>query len=281
MRSIGAGPVIAAAGLAAALTTDAAPVVLDVRWVLGGPPGAQAYAAGHIPGAVFVDLETELAAPAGAGGRHPLPAASDFGAAMAAKGVSAARRVVVYDASTSVAAARAWWLLRYYGHPDVAVLDGGLAAWVAAGRPLQRKRPQPTPGDFAAMPGGLPTLDAAGAAAVASGPGRLLDARAPERFAGEQEPVDPVAGHIPGARNHPASANLGPDGRFLERDQLRAALQAAGVAENQALGAYCGSGITAAHTVLAAELAGFGAALYPGSWSEWITDPARPVATGL
>ncbi len=271
---------IAAPELAAALAGDAPPVLLDVRWELGGPPGAQAYAAGHIPGAVFVDLETELAGRPGAGGRHPLPEAADFEAAMAAKGVDARRGVVVYDARTSVAAARAWWLLRYFGHPDVAVLDGGLAAWEAAGLPLTTERPTVAPGDFRATPGGLPVLDAAGAAALAGGHGVLLDARAPERFRGEQEPIDPVAGHIPGARNHPAPDNLAPDGRFLAPEVLRTRLRAAGVQAGAEAGAYCGSGVTAAHTVLAAELAGFPVALYAGSWSEWITDPARPVATG-
>jgi thiosulfate/3-mercaptopyruvate sulfurtransferase len=266
--------------LAAALGASAPPLVLDVRWELGGPPGALQYAMGHIRGAVFVDLETELAAAPGAGGRHPLPAASDFARAMAAKGASSARPVVVYDADASIAAARAWWLLRYFGHPDVTVLDGGLAAWTAAGLPLSTERPDPAPGDFRARPGALPVLDAAGAAALAHGPGLLLDARAPERFTGEQEPIDPVAGHIPGARNHPARANLHPDGRFLPAGDVRARLRAAGAAEGRELGAYCGSGVTAAHTVLSAELAGYAVALYPGSWSQWITDPARPVATG-
>lgn len=271
---------VSAPDLAAELAGEFPPVVLDVRWELGGPPGAQAYAQGHIPGAVFVDLEAELAAPPGAGGRHPLPAADDFAAAMAAKGVRARRPVVVYDARTSVAAARAWWLLRYFGHPGVAVLNGGLAAWQAAGLPLSRERPDPAPGDFAAAPGSLPVLDAAGAAALAGGAGILLDARAPERFAGEREPIDPVAGHIPGARNHPAPANLAPDGRFLEPEELRARLAQLGVDGAAELGAYCGSGVTAAHTVLAAALAGYRAALYPGSWSEWILDPSRRVATG-
>lgn len=274
------GPLVGVAELAAALQRPAAPVLLDVRWALGGRPGAEDYAAGHIPGAVFVDLETELAAPAGERGRHPLPGAHAFAAAMAAKGVGATRPVVVYDAGTSVAAARCWWLLRYFGHPDVAVLDGGLAAWQAAGRPLSAEVPVPAPGDFEAVPGGMALLHADGAAALGAGAGVLLDARAPERFRGEQEPVDPVAGHIPGARNHPAQANLTAEGCFLAPVRLRAALLAAGADPARPLGAYCGSGVTAAHTVLAAEVAGLTAALYPGSWSEWIADPARPVATG-
>lgn len=266
--------------LAADLSSASPPTLLDVRWELAGPPGAQEYAEGHIPGAVFVDLETELAEAPGPGGRHPLPAAADFEAAMVAKGVDAQRPVVVYDARTSVAAARAWWLLRYFGHPDVAVLDGGLAAWESAGRALTREVPIVSRGTFESRPGGLPVLDAQGAARLAGGAGVLIDARAPERFAGEQEPVDPVAGHIPGARNHPAAANLRPDGRFLAPGVLREALRGAGASATQEIGAYCGSGVTAAHTVLAVELAGYRAALYPGSWSEWITDPARPVATG-
>ncbi len=273
------GPLIAVAELAAAIDSSAPPTLLDVRWELAGPPGAESYAAGHLPGAVFVDLDAELASPPGAGGRHPLPDPDTFAAAMAAKGVSAARPVVVYDGRTSVAAARAWWLLRHFGHPAVAVLDGGLAAWTDAGLALSLERPTVVPGDFRAFPGRLPVLDAVTAARLAQ-TGILLDARTPERFRGEQEPVDPVAGHIPGARNHPAAANLAPDGRFLEPTLLRDALSAAGADGALELGAYCGSGVTAAHTVLAAELAGLSAALYPGSWSEWITDPARPVAVG-
>ena len=274
------GPLITAAQLAAALRAQPGPVLLDVRWELGGPPGIQAYAAGHIPGAVFVDLETELASAPGAGGRHPLPDARDFAAAMRAHGVSSRRSVVVYDARSSVPAARCWWLLRYFGHHDVVVLDGGLAAWQAAGLATTAAVPTPEPGDFEAVPGGLAVLDAAGAAALVEAGGTLLDARAPERFRGEQEPIDPVAGHIPGARNHPAAANLGPDGRFLAAEQLRFALSAAGADGEHPMGAYCGSGVTAAHTVLAAEVAGLPVALYPGSWSEWIGDRGRPVATG-
>ena len=152
--------------LAADLETGSPPTLLDVRWELGGPPGAQAYAEGHIPGAVFVDLETELAAPPGEGGRHPLPTASDFEAAMAAKGVGAGRRVVVYDARASVAAARAWWLLRYFGHPDVAVLDGGLAAWRSEGLALTPEAPTVSPGTFQCRPGGLPIARCAGRGAA-------------------------------------------------------------------------------------------------------------------
>ena len=258
---------------------SAAPTLLDIRWALGGPPGREEYARGHIPGAVFVDLDAELAAPAGSGGRHPLPEAAAFEAAMRAAGVRKDHPVVVYDAANSMAAARAWWLLRYFGHPDVAVLDGGLAAWEAAGYPVTTEMPVPQLGDFEARPGGMPVIDAAGAAELAAR-GLLLDARAPERFRGELEPIDPVAGHIPGAVNMPSAANVDADGRFLPAEALRGAFQAAGVRDRLRVGAYCGSGVTAAHEVLALELAGFPAALYPGSWSEWITDPGRPVARG-
>jgi thiosulfate/3-mercaptopyruvate sulfurtransferase len=269
--------------VSALLTTEElaalAPALLDVRWSLGGPPGRAEYERGHIPGAVFVDLDAELAAPPGPGGRHPLPDRAAFEAAMRRAGVRSDRPVVVYDDSGSAGAARAWWLLRYFGHPDVRVLDGGLAAWVASGRPLSIDAPVPEPGDFDARPGGMPVVDAAGAASLAEW-GVLLDARAPERFRGEREPIDPVAGHIPGAVNAPSADNVGADGRFLAAAALRDRFAAAGVREGIDVGAYCGSGVTAAHEVLALELAGFRAALYPGSWSEWITDPDRPVAGG-
>jgi thiosulfate/3-mercaptopyruvate sulfurtransferase len=274
------GPLVGQSELAEVLTSDVGrPAVLDVRWALGGPPGREDYERGHIPGAVFVDLDEDLAAAPGRGGRHPLPDRDAFEAAMRAAGVRGEEPVVVYDAATSMAAARAWWLLRYFGHPDVAVLDGGTAAWVAAGHPVVTEAAVVERGDFVARPGAMPLLDAAEAAELTA-QGVLLDARAPERFRGEQEPIDPVAGHIPGARNAPATASVDRDGRFLEPRALRAAFEQAGVREGLEVGAYCGSGVTAAHEVLALELAGFPAALYAGSWSEWITDPGRPVATG-
>jgi thiosulfate/3-mercaptopyruvate sulfurtransferase len=269
---------IGADELARALERPDPPVLLDVRWALGGPPGAEEYAAGHLPGAVFVDLERELSKPPGAGGRHPIPDAEEFGAAMRAHGVSAGRPVVVYDAGGALSAARAWWLLRYFGHHDVTVLDGGLAAWKAAGHALSSDSPVPEPGDFEAVPGDMPLLDARGAASMAAR-GVLLDARAGERFRGEAEPIDPVAGHIPGARNAPAAGNLAGDGRFLSADTLRERFAALGVGPGVEVGAYCGSGVTAAQLVLALELAGYPAALYAGSWSDWITDRTRPVAT--
>jgi thiosulfate/3-mercaptopyruvate sulfurtransferase len=252
--------------------------LLDIRWDLGGPR-PEDYLAGHIPGAVFLDLDDDLAGPPGAGGRHPLPDPRDFSAAMRRAGVSVREPVVVYDALGAQAAARAWWLLRYSGHPEVRVLDGGLPAWVAAGHPLERGCAEAAPGDFEAKPGALAVLDASGAAALARD-GVLLDARAPERFRGEQEPIDPVAGHIPGARNAPTAGNLDGTGRFLDQPELRRRFASAGVRPGVPVGVYCGSGVTAAHEVLALEMAGLPAALYVGSWSEWITDPRRPVATG-
>jgi thiosulfate/3-mercaptopyruvate sulfurtransferase len=252
--------------------------VLDVRWDLGGAR-RQDYLTSHIPGAAFVDLDSELAGPSGSGGRHPPPEPESFSAAMRRAGVRGGRPVVVYDAATSLAAARAWWLLRYFRHPEVAVLDGGLAAWVAAGHPVADGPEEVEPGDFVARPGGMPVLEADGAAKLARR-GVLLDARMPERFRGEQEPVDPVAGHIPGARNCPTARNVDDLGGFLDPADLRARFAEEGVGEGVELGAYCGSGVTAAHEVLALELAGFPAALYVGSWSDWITDSGRPVARG-
>jgi len=273
-----ASPLVSAADLAAELAARS-PTLLDVRWSLGGPPGLGEYQLGHIPGAHFVDLDRQLAAPPGAG-RHPLPSPEDFQAAMRSLGVSSTRPVVVYDASTGVAAARAWWLLRYFGHPDVAVLDGGYAEWVRGGGAVARGlEPPARPGDFVAEPGHMPLLDAAAAAAAAVD-GVLLDARAPERFRGEAEPVDPVAGHIPGARNLPTAGNVDPIGRLLAPGRLRARFEEAGATAEAVVGVYCGSGVTAAHEVLAAEVAGIPAALYVGSWSDWITDPGRPVALG-
>jgi thiosulfate/3-mercaptopyruvate sulfurtransferase len=256
-----------------------AATLLDVRWQLAGPPGREEYERGHIPGAAYVDLDTELAAPAGPGGRHPLPEKTAFQSAMRRAGVAAGHPVVVYDGATSLAAARAWWLLRYFGHRDVRVLDGGFAAWVERGGEIETDHPTPAPGDFLATPGGLPVVDA-DAAAVIAGAGILLDVRTPERFRGEHEPIDPVAGHIPGARNLPDAELLDPAGHFRTRDELRAEFGARGVHEGIEVATYCGSGITAAHAVLALQLAGFDGALYPGSWSEWITDPTHPVATG-
>ena len=256
--------------------------LLDVRWRLGGPPGRELYDAGHIPSAAFVDLDRDLAASPGAGGRHPMPATADFELAMQRVGVRDGRPVVVYDDADSTAAARAWWLLRYFGHPSVRVLDGGFRAWTGGGYPVVAagaERSAMVPGRFTARAGQLGLLDADGAAALARD-GVLLDARTGERFRGETEPVDPVAGHIPGAVSAPTAENVNQDGTFKSGSELAARFAALGAGGGRQVAAYCGSGVTAAHEVLALTLAGLPAALYVGSWSNWITDPGRPVATG-
>ncbi len=269
--------------LAAALASAAGPVpvLLDVRWQLGGPPGIDRYREGHLPGAVFADLDRDLAAPPGPAGRHPLPDTAVFQAAMRAAGVSQHGPVVVYDDGDSTVAARGWWLLRYFGHENVRLLDGGYRAWVGAGLPVTTAEPAAAPGDFTARPGHLPVLDAAGAQEVAR-TGRLLDARAGERYRGETETADPVAGHIPGAVSAPTKDNVNADGTFKDAAELAARFAAVDVTPGGTapVAAYCGSGVTAAHEVVALTLAGVPAALYIGSWSNWIADPGRPVATG-
>ena len=250
--------------------------VLDVRWRLDRADGHEQYLAGHVPGASYVDLEADLADPPGARGRHPLPATDRFAQAMRRCGVRNDRTVVVYDDNAALAATRAWWLLRFHGHRDVRVLDGAWQAWRDAGGDVETGERPVEPGDFRAEPGHLPVVDADGAARVA-GRGVLLDARAPERFAGEAEPVDPVAGHVPGAVNVPTAENLR-DGRFRSVAELATSYACTDGVEEVA--AYCGSGVTATHDVFALHLLGRTAALYPGSWSEWVRDPDRPVATG-
>lgn len=273
------GPLIGTDRLAQWLATDDPPHLLDVRWRLVGPPGRDDYEAGHLPGAVFCDLDTVLAAPAGDGGRHPLPAPDTLQSDLRSLGLRAGRPLVVYDAADSTAAARAWWLLRWAGVTDVHVLDGGYAGWLAAGAPVTTDEPAVTPGDLTVVPGGMPTLDSDAAAKTAAA-GLLLDARAAERYRGEVEPVDPVAGHIPGAVSAPTTANVDSAGAFLPAAELTERFSDLGAATGTAVGVYCGSGVTAAHQILALEIAEIPAALYPGSWSEWIRDPARPVATG-
>jgi thiosulfate/3-mercaptopyruvate sulfurtransferase len=269
---------IDAVSLAGELSSATPPVVIDVRWSLTGPPGRLAYDAGHLPGAVFADLDHDLCGRRGEGGRHPLPSAPDFEALMRRLGVSGLSSVVVYDAADSVPASRAWWELRYFGHSDVRVLDGGYAAWVTAGLPVTTDVPAVSPGDFMARPGGMPLLTTDDASRVANS-GVLIDVRAPERFRGEVEPVDAVAGRIPGAVNYPTAGNVASDGKFLDVETLRSRFDAVG--DRRDVGAYCGSGVNAAHTVFAMTLAGLPTpALYVGSWSNWITDPSRPIATG-
>jgi len=257
-------------------------VVIDVRWRLAGPPTREDFLAGHIPGAVWADLDATFAGAPGRGGRHPLPEPAHLQHALRGLGIHDGTAVVLYDDADSTAAARAWWVLRWAGLADVRVLDGGVAAWAASGRALEAgpARHPAAAGTVTVRAGGMRAVDAAGAADLARA-GVLLDARAAARYRGEVEPIDPVAGHIPGARSAPTDANVAADGRLLPAAELRRRFAEIGVGGDIAVGAYCGSGVTAAHTILALEVAGFTAALYPGSWSEWITDPARAVATGV
>ncbi|WP_432586457.1 sulfurtransferase [Streptomyces sp. HD1123-B1] len=272
-------PLITAPELMDEMAGDRPPLLLDVRWQLGGPPGRPEYEAGHLPGAVYVDLDSDLAGPAGPAGRHPLPELSVFAAAMRRAGVGRDRRVVVYDGGQGWAAARAWWLLRWAGHPSVRVLDGGLSAWKAGGGALATDVPAVAEGDFAPEPGAVPVLEADDAAALARR-GVLLDARAGERYRGEVEPIDPVGGHIPGAVSAPTAGNVADDGLFLPPERLAERFAGLGVTEATEVGVYCGSGVSAAHQVLALASVGVPAALYVGSWSEWSASGDRPVATG-
>ncbi|MEQ4208755.1 sulfurtransferase [Actinopolymorpha sp. B9G3] len=276
---------ISVSELSETLRSDRPPAVLDVRWALTGPPGRSRYDVGHIPGARFVDLDKDLSAPPGGsgqrygGGRHPLPDAEAFSQAMRQAGVWADRAVVVYGEQDGFGPARAWWCLRYFGHTAVQFLDGGFPAWMAAGLQVESTTPDVAPGDFEAQPGGMALLDADGTARMAR-EGVLLDARAGERYRGESELVDPVAGHIPGALNAPTDANTSGSGGFRAAAELRKRFAGLGVKPESPVGVYCGSGVSAAHEVLALELAGIPAALYVGSWSDWVSDPSRPVATG-
>ncbi|GAA4287700.1 sulfurtransferase [Georgenia daeguensis] len=274
---------VGAEELARELAAPEPPAVLDVRWSLAEPDGRPAYRSGHVPGAVLVDLETELAAPPSpAAGRHPLPDPADLQASARRWGLRRGGRVVVYDDAGGTSAARAWWLLRWAGLSDVRILDGALAAWRRTGLPLESGDVVPEPGDVvlplaAGADAAMPTTDADGAAAW---PGVLLDARAGERYRGEHEPVDPRAGHVPGARSAPTTENLADDGTFLPPAELCRRFAGLGVEPGTAVGVYCGSGVTAAHEVAALASIGVDATLYPGSWSQWAADPARPAATG-
>ncbi len=277
-----AGTLVDAAALRARRAAGEAVVLLDCGFDLADPDaGERAYAAGHLPGAIHVHLDRDLSgAKTGTNGRHPLPARDAFARRVGAWGIAPGVPVVCYDAQGGPYAARAWWLLRWLGHADCAVLDGGVQAWVAAGGALTDAVVSPTARPpYPAGPPAMPTVDTA---ALLAGLGRrpVLDARAAERFRGEVEPLDPVAGHIPGARNRFFKDNLGPDGRFRPAGELRAAFSALGAEPAQWVH-QCGSGVTACHNLLAMEHAGLGgSALYPGSWSEWCADPARPVARG-
>jgi thiosulfate/3-mercaptopyruvate sulfurtransferase len=284
------GPLIDVERLAASLDGDPAdrPIVCDVRFDLADhAAGRRLHAVGHIPGAVYVDLHDDLATPDGpsptGGGRHPLPTTTDFAATLARLGVAPGRMLVAYDASGGAFAARLWWMLRAIGHRRVAVLDGGLPAWQDSGGELEAgPGPAVTPStEQHRVPDTWPGVVTADEVVAAVAAGQVvIDARAPERFRGETEPFDRVAGHIPGAVNHFNGLNLGADGRHLSPDALRRLL--GDVVGDGAPIVYCGSGVAACHEILAMSLAGLdrGARLYPGSWSEWSSDPARPVATG-
>ncbi|WP_337924945.1 sulfurtransferase [Arthrobacter jiangjiafuii] len=275
------GPVIDVPGLQELLAAGGPVVLLDVRWALGSTDGFKQYQRGHIPGAVYVDLEKELAAPAGNGaaGRHPLPDPREFERTARSWGISAGDTVVVYDAVSGTSAARAWWLLRHAGMESVYLLDGGVVAWHRAGLALEGGSVVPRPGDVELTWDRMPILEMWDVPAQLAA-GRLLDARAKERYRGDREPVDPIPGHIPGAVNAPATENLSAEGTFRSPGELRAAFGALGVRSGAPVAVYCGSGITAAHEVVALELAGYKAALYPGSWSQWSSTKGSPVATG-
>ena len=259
--------------------------LFDCRFDLARPDdGRVRYLEAHLPGAVHADLNRDLAAPGTlTSGRHPLPAPAAFEARLRSWGVNADSPVVAYDDGNGMYAARLWWMLRWLGHDEVAVLDGGLRRWLKLGLPVTDEVPQPAAGDFVAHPRTSMAVDAAAVLDASADPrARILDARAPERYRGEVEPIDAVAGHVPGARNHPFVQGLDGEGRFLTPEALREAftrsLDGAPPARTIAM---CGSGVTACHLLLALEHAGLpGALLYPGSWSEWSSDPSRPVRTG-
>ncbi len=256
------------------------PAILDVRWRLDQPDGRHNYCDGHIPGAVYVCLDDDLSDHAVTGrGRHPLPSGSDLQAAARRWGIRTGQPVIVYDDWNRAGSARAWWVLTAAGLPDVRILDGGLTAWRAAGGELDTGEVDPTPGDVSvAHPdlanGSRSTLTADDVAAGAVG--TLLDARAPERFRGETEPVDPVAGHIPGATNLPSTSLLVDGGAFLDDAALRSRFSGL----TGEVGVYCGSGVTAAVVLAALSSAGIDGALFPGSWSQWSAEPGRPVSRG-
>lgn len=260
-------------------------VVCDVRHDLAKADawGESQYRARHVPGAIFVHLDRDLSGPmTGRNGRHPLPSPEAAAATFGGLGIAPGKQVVAYDQGGGAFAARLWWMLRWLGHDAVAVLDGGFAKWTEEGRPMATGAEAPLPASFAIRKV-TPTVDASGI--MASLPRHalvLIDARAPERYRGETEPLDPVAGHIPGARNRPYTQNLAADGTFKHPAFLRAEFEAVLDGAGHDLVVHqCGSGVTACHNILAMEIAGFeGTRLYPGSWSEWCSDPARPVVTG-
>ena len=271
---------ITASELAALIDAGEPVTILDVRWRLDEPDGRPTYLHGHLPGAVYVSLEEELSDHSIAGrGRHPLPSGRSVEAAARRWGVRNGVPTVVYDDWVRAGSARAWWVLTAAGIADVRILDGGLTAWRSVGGDLNTGPVEPQQGDATVTHddlynGALPTLTAQQVHDV-----DLLDARAPERFRGEVEPIDPVAGHIPGAKNLPSAAVLDGDGSFLAREAITGLLAQHEIDETR-IGAYCGSGVTAAITVAALAAAGYQAALFPGSWSQWSSDARNPAARG-
>ncbi len=258
----------------------AAPVrLLDVRWRLDAPDGREAHRAGHLPGAVYVSLDDDLADPTREGlGRHPLPGRERLQASARRWGLEPDTPVVVYDDAKSTAAARAWWVLRAFGISNVRILDGGLRAWTAAGLPLETGEPVVAPSSIE-LPAQTDTGLTADEAAAVPSRGVLIDARPADRYAGRNEVIDPRSGHIPGAVSLPTTGNVDAEGRFLNPEALRARFAEVGALGTE-VGVYCGSGIAATHTILALELAGGTGRLFPGSFSQWAADPSRPVATG-
>jgi len=271
---MGFGPIVAPEWLRQHLGEPGLAVV-DLRWYLDGRSGRAAYDSGHIPGAVFVDLD-DICGEEGAG-RHPLPTKERFQAAVRRAGIGNGDRVVAYDDAGGSVAGRLWWLLRSFGHGAAAVLDGGIQAW---GAPLESHRSEPPPGDFAAAEPAWADVVSYGQLRRGDVSGVLLDARAGSRYRGEQEPVDPKAGHIPGALSAPWQANLGPDGRYLPPERLRERFRGLGVDRGEDAILYCGSGVSTIQNLIALELAGLaGARVYAGSWSDWCSHPEAPVAT--
>jgi thiosulfate/3-mercaptopyruvate sulfurtransferase len=279
-------PLLVSCAWLAGHTSDPDVRVADVRWSLvEKDKGRSAYRTAHVPGAVFLDVDTDLAAPRGQGpGRHPLPAPGTFAAAMSRAGIGARTHVVAYDFGDGSTAARLWWLLRYHGHDRVSVLDGGMARWVAEGRPVEGQVPSYPEARFDPVLRPRMVVDADAVERLRTDPhALLLDVRMPERYEGKREPIDPVAGHVPGAKNRPYPTNVrsADDPRFLEAGALRQAFEQLGAGSAGRVACYCGSGINACQTVFALELAGFrNALLYEGSWSDWCSVATRAVATG-
>lgn len=274
------GPLVSVDWLEGHLT-DPLLRIADVRWSLAGPTGRERFESGHLPGAAFVDADAELSSPGEGPGRHPVPTAAKVARVLGAAGIGDAHTMVAYDDAGGSIAARLWWLMRHFGHPDsCAVLDGGIDAWTDAGLPLSTEPPDHPAATWTPR---TPLADMVGAddvVALLDDDAVVLDARAAERYRGETEPIDPRAGHIPGAMSAPWSANLGADGRFLSPGDLRQRYRSMGAGERATV-AYCGSGLSATHDLLAMEIAGIrGGRLYEGSWSDWSSDPSRPAATG-